>query len=63
MGAPAVRQRHAPILVERAGSDLDSRRRVATDPLGFVDAAHHVGDHGWVEAGVDEIFEVGGRRF
>src|SRR5918997_233369 len=60
MGAPTIRQRHAPILVERAGSDLDSRRRVATDPLGFVDATHHVGGHGRVEAEVDEVFKAGG---
>src|SRR4028119_3070 len=60
MSVPTVRQRHAPILVERAGGNLNSWRRVATDPLSFVDTAHHVGDHSWLETGVDEVLEAGG---
>ena len=51
-GVPAAGQRHAPVLIERTGSDLDPRRRVAASYLGFVDAAQHVGDHSRVEAGV-----------
>src|SRR5918997_784070 len=60
MSVPTIRQRHAPILVERAGSNLNSWRRVTTNPLSFVDTAHHVGDHSWLETGVDEVFEAGG---
>ena len=51
-GVPAAGQRHAPVLVERAGGDLDPRRSGAADSLGFVDAAHHFGDHGRVKTGV-----------
>ena len=50
-GVPAAGQRHAPVLIERTGSYLDPRRRVAASYLGFVDAAQHVGDHSRVEAG------------
>jgi hypothetical protein len=52
-GVPAAGQRHAPVLVERAGGDLDPRRSGAADSLGFVDAAHHFGDHDRVKTGVN----------
>ncbi len=58
-GVPAAGQRHAPVLVVRAGSDLDPWRRVAAGHLGFVDAPQHVGDYSWVEAGVGEVLEAG----
>ena len=60
MGMPTVRQRHASVLVERAGSYFDPRRRVATNTLGFVDAAHNLSSHRRVEAGGDEVFETSG---
>ena len=60
VGSPVVRQWHTPILVESARSDLDPRRRVATDPLGFVDAAQHLCDHDRVKTGINEVLEAGG---
>jgi hypothetical protein len=50
---PTAGQRHAPVLVERAESDLDPRRSGTADSLGFVDAAHHFGDHARVKTGVN----------
>ena len=58
-GVPVACQWHAPVLVERAGSYLYPWWRVATGHLGFVDAPQHVDDHGWVEAGIGEVFETG----
>src|ERR671910_923119 len=60
MGSPVIRQWHTPILVEGARSDLDPWGRVATNPLGFVDAAHHLCDRDRVETGIDEVLEAGG---
>ena len=60
MSSPVIRQWHTPILVESARSNLDPRRRVATDPLGFVDAAHHLCDHDRLKTGIDEVLEAGG---
>jgi hypothetical protein len=60
MGSPVIRQRHAPILVESARSDLNPRRCVPTDPLGFVYAAQHLCDHDRVKTGFDEVLEAGG---